>query len=562
MPVQRLLRGQAERVVAATRVGLSVVVLLSIWIDPSEPANYARLTYFLHVVYVSYAIGVAIYIWRRGPVGPIAFVTHAIDIISFSVLQYLTLGSSSPLFIYFVFVLFTATIRWGWRGTLATTPPLLVAYVVMGISMSLTLPSDVFEMNRFLIRVGYLLMVAGLLVYLGRHEARLREELELLARWPALGEGDLKSAVTLMLAHAASIVGAGSAVAAWEAEEEPHTLVASWTVAESTLSEYSPEEIDALVPDDVDDASFTATGGNEPAIVKSARGLTAQPVPRVHPRIAERLGESGVASAPFRTERVAGRLFFGGVVRPTGSLLAVVELVAREFGASLDQYVARLRQRQLAIGEDRVRVARDLHDGVLQALTGIRLELQGIATTLGQDSPEDTRDRLLALERAIAIEQRELRRFIEGLRPLVRRVPAAGGLDQRLAELRERIALQWKVPIDMRVDGLLPALPPEIEAAVPQMVHEAVVNALKHGQPSRIAVDLRGQGDHLLIAVTDDGRGFPFQGRLDRQALADRNLGPRSLCERVASLGGDVAIESATTGARIEMSLPLARTVA
>jgi signal transduction histidine kinase len=559
---QQLLRARAERVVATTRVALSVVVLLSIWIDPSAPANYAGLTYTLHIIYVSYAVALALFTWRRGLAGPLPAVTHAIDILSFLILQFLTLGSSSPLFIYFIFVLFSATIRWGWRGTLVTTPPLFIAYVVMGIWMSRTLPSDTFEMNRFLIRVGYLIMVAGLLVYLGRHEARLREELEQLARWPALAEGDQRTSISLMLAHAASIVGAASAVAAWETEDEPRTTVASWTPVGTSLETYSPDELDTVAPDSQANTSFVVTGTNAPAIVKSGSELITGRAPELHPRIAERLRGSSIASAPFGTERVSGRLFFAGVQHPSASLLPVVELVTREFGASVDQFAIRARQRQLAIGEDRVRVARDLHDGVLQALTGIRLEMQGIATTVGEGPATHTRDRLLALERAIAIEQRELRRFIEGLRPFVRTPPASGGLPLRLEDLRERIALQWKVPIDVRVGAPLRALPPELEAAVPQMVHEAVINALKHGQPSRISVDLREQGDALVVSVSDDGRGFPLHGRFDRQALIERGIAPRSLCERVASLGGDVTIESAATGARVDITLPLARTVA
>ena len=557
---QRLLRAHAELVVAGTRVGMAALVLFSIWVDPSEPATNARLTYLLHSAYVVYASVLAVYVWRRGLAGWLPVLTHAIDIVAFSIFQYLTLGSSSPLFVYFVFVLFGATIRWGWRGTLATTPPLLATYLVMGVSMSLTLPSDAFELNRFLIRVGYLIMVTGLLAYLGRHEAKLREEIEQLARWPALGEEDLKSSTTLMLGHAASIVGASAAVAAWS-DEEPRTIVASWTPRESTLTTFSPGELDAIVPEALASASFVlADAVRSPAVVTSGSDLATHAAPALHPRIAARLGGGNVVSAPFRTERISGRLFFAGVVRPTASIVPVVELVAREFGASIDQLGIRARQRQLAIGEDRVRVARDLHDGVLQALTGVRLELQGIATTLDSAAGAETRDRLLALERALAIEQRELRRFIEGLRPFVRRA-ATGGLAERLEQLRERLALQWKVPIDIRVGGPLAAVPAEIEDALPQMVHEAVVNAVKHGQPSRIAVDVREHGDQLLVAVSDDGRGFPLHGRFDRRALMERNIGPRSLCERVASLGGDVVVESGAAGARVEMSLPLARTV-
>ncbi|PYR89160.1 MAG: hypothetical protein DMF84_25700 [Acidobacteria bacterium] len=89
------------------------------------------------------------------------------------------------------------------------------------------------------------------------------------------------------------------------------------------------------------------------------------------------------------------------------------------------------------------------------------------------------------------------------------------------------------------------------------MVREAAINALKHAHPSRIAVDVQPHGaDALRLVVTDDGRGFPFRGRLEHDALVSSNAGPLSLRERVAAAGGRLAIESAPTGSRVEIILP------
>lgn len=555
---ERLFRAHAEQVVAATRVGLAGVTLFSIWLDPADPPHFAELTYSLHAGYVLYSLLLALFVWRRGIGGGWPLVTHAVDIVVFSVFQFLTLGPSSPLFVYFIFVLFSGTIRWGWRGALLTAPILLLAFVVMGVWMSRTLPPEIFELNRFLIRTGYLLMVAALLVYLGLHEARLRDEIEQLARWPVPAADDPQAATRQLLAHAASMLEAVSVVALWSSEDDPHTVMAFWSASEFTETRHPPAELDSALPGELAEASFLVSdAGAETALVKGDRGMFVRPVPKFHPQIAERLSDPPIVSAPYRTERLSGRLFFSGTHGTGADVVTLVEIVAREFGASLDQIAMHARQRQLAIGEERVRVARDLHDGVLQALTGVRLELQGMATTLEEERAPRTRDRLLALERALAIEQRELRRFIEGLRPFIRRAPGTA-LGTRLEELRERVLQQWKIPLTIRTDDPLPALAPEIEDALPQMVHEAVANALQHGHPSRIAVDVRVEADHLRVAVTDDGHGFRFQGRYDHRTLMERNLGPTSLCERVASLGGEVTIDSGVSGARVEMFLPLA----
>jgi signal transduction histidine kinase len=262
-----------------------------------------------------------------------------------------------------------------------------------------------------------------------------------------------------------------------------------------------------------------------------------------------------VVSVHFETENVSGRLFLMPAGSPPEELAALADVVAREIGTSLDQLSVTQRLREIAASEERIRLARDLHDGVLQSLTGIRLELRAIASTLNGTGGE-IRGRLFALERALAIEQRELRFFIGDLKPPV---PARhdGSLVSRLDALRERIALEWKAPVSITVTPASLAIPEAVEQAVPMMVHEAVVNALKHAQPSRVAVNVATADGELRIVVTDDGRGFPFKGRYDHAALSRSPIGPRSLFDRVSAFGGRMAIDSSDTGSRVEMVLSL-----
>jgi len=89
-------------------------------------------------------------------------------------------------------------------------------------------------------------------------------------------------------------------------------------------------------------------------------------------------------------------------------------------------------------------------------------------------------------------------------------------------------------------------------------VQEATVNALKHAQPSRVSVEVvHAPPAGLRVTVSDDGRGFPFRGRLEHEDLVAANAGPVSLRERLAAVHGTLAIDSTATGSRLEMSLPL-----
>src|SRR5580700_9923925 len=204
-------RDRSERTIALARVVLAGSSLFAVWLDPAEPARIVEITYTLHLVYVAYSLIV-------------------------SGFQYLTLGPSSPFFVYFIFSLFCAAIRWGWRGTLGTAAIVVVGYLVMGTSISRTLGPSEFELSRFVIRVLYLGVAAGLLVYLGRYEARLRGNIERLAHWPATRGADAQRVTGQVIEYAAGIVGALRATAVWEAGEEPSVLVASWSPEGTSLT--------------------------------------------------------------------------------------------------------------------------------------------------------------------------------------------------------------------------------------------------------------------------------------------------------------------------------------
>jgi signal transduction histidine kinase len=238
-------------------------------------------------------------------------------------------------------------------------------------------------------------------------------------------------------------------------------------------------------------------------------------------------------------------------------MLPLVELVGREVGASLDRLHTYRRSRDLAIVEERIRVARDLHDGILQSLTGIRLELQHVAARRRDAAQLPAADaRLGDLETAIATEQRELRRLIDDLRPSVGGQPDPPLVD-RLHALRSRIALEWSVPVSITVTPPDLEVPAPFERALPFMVHEAIVNAVKHGRPSRVSVAIHGADGVLRITVDDDGQGFAFTGIRGHAELTASNVGPRSLRERVTALGGRIEVESHAAGARVELSIPL-----
>jgi signal transduction histidine kinase len=381
------------------------------------------------------------------------------------------------------------------------------------------------------------------------------DTLRQVSGWPVLIGPDMSAGARTILQHAAKIVGSAHAVAVWEAEDEPWVYLADSASNVSEIDKHPPASLTPFVPEAFAAATLLTPdrADAEAAVIVSHDGSVSQWRGQwVHAAIASRLAEPGCASAAFRTEHLTGRVFFSGLADVGVDKAPIIDVVAREIGTSFDQVFLGGRMQEVAIGEERIRLARDLHDGVLQTLTGIRFELQAIAEEAGSSQ----RDRLLAIERGIAIEQRELRLFIDDIKPTARATSGTSPLAQDLEAMRVRLGAEWKTPIAIRLTPAALSLPEATARAVRLMIHEAIVNAMQHGQPSRVSVDLYGGADLLQIVITDDGRGFPFRGRLEHDELVGSASGPASLRDRVVALGGRIAIESKVAGSRVEIAIP------
>ena len=241
-----------------------------------------------------------------------------------------------------------------------------------------------------------------------------------------------------------------------------------------------------------------------------------------------------------------------------GGYLAVVAALLGALGPhELEQLVLARRAHEAAAAEERERLARDLHDGVIQSLGGAALRLEAARRLLARD-PAAAETLLAETQDLLAFEQQDLRSFLRASAP---RGPDGQApereLEARLEELRRRIEQYWGLTVDLAVDLRAAAISPSLAHEIDRVVHEALVNAARHGQASaaEVAVTLDGAG--VAIAVADDGRGFAFRGDYDFEALKARKLGPVTLKQRIAAAGGSLRIHSSEAGARLDIRLPL-----
>lgn len=215
------------------------------------------------------------------------------------------------------------------------------------------------------------------------------------------------------------------------------------------------------------------------------------------------------------------------------------------------------QRREAAAQEERVSVCRDLHDGLLQSLTGAALQLE-TARQLMENDPQTARQRIADIQKLIYTEQRDLRSQIQQWKSPHTTLPESQeDLTGRLEELAVRIERQWGTHVELDVKLNKKGLPSVLAREVYFIVHEAMINAARHAKASSIHTKIIYEPNSMRIVVTDNGSGFAFRGSYDQSSLAQMNLGPVMLRERVASLGGDLTINSGDRGACLEIALPI-----
>jgi signal transduction histidine kinase len=230
--------------------------------------------------------------------------------------------------------------------------------------------------------------------------------------------------------------------------------------------------------------------------------------------------------------------------------------VARLAASRLDGLYMLRDMRQAAALRERVRLASDLHDSLLQSLAGAGLQLM-VSRRLIHRDPERAARKLDDIQTQIEQGELEMRSFIRRLRPHMTMVAevAPVGLDERLQNLGHRVERQWSVKLKYQLDGPMDHWADEFGDEVFRIAREGILNAARHADASVITATFSATDDLLHLEIADDGRGFPFHGTYDLATLERMNKGPWSLKERVAGLQGTLQLTSTDSGSRLLITL-------
>jgi signal transduction histidine kinase len=268
--------------------------------------------------------------------------------------------------------------------------------------------------------------------------------------------------------------------------------------------------------------------------------------PAAHPELRDFVGMPIVDG-----EEILGELFLANKRAPGGFTAddeELLRLLAAHAAIALVNARLYERSRELSIVAERTRIARELHDSVTQKLFSLRLTADAAAALVSRNAARAAEE-LATVRRLAADAAHELRSIVVGLLP----VDLAGdGLE---AALRKQIELLDRVhgPVVRFRGGRVPRLPPDREEAMYRIAQEALHNALRHGAPANVTVDLTFVNGTIELEVVDDGTGFHAVSPNG----AGRRLGLASMRERARAAGGRFAVESSPgAGTTVRVAVP------
>ena len=240
--------------------------------------------------------------------------------------------------------------------------------------------------------------------------------------------------------------------------------------------------------------------------------------------------------------------------RFTAGDLRWLEQIVRQVGPPLENVFLMRSLRARAVESERSRISRDLHDGILQTLLSLKIQLEVLRRKLPQ-KPEQAGAELANLQKTVQQESDELRRMVTDMRPL--RVESAD-MRELMYGFAERFRSEHGMDVDLihrrpRFTPSRPHLPRDFSD-----LPGSTTQRKKACEASHVVVKLEQDEAKVFLCVDDNGQGFSFSGRYRSEELDQLRLGPISIKERTRGVGGTLTVESNPGhGARLTVEIPL-----
>lgn len=557
MPLDNTERLYLERQVTLARAVLAALSLVALLEASAAPVR--RVSLLLLLAYFLVASGTALvqhFVSRARFRIPLAA-----DLAALAVLLYFT-SSVSAFWFLFLFVVFALASRGNTRAMWALVG-VATAAIVVRVAVA-----DSFQWRSAWrwVAVGFATFVSGLgMGFLGARERQQLSRQQFLQRITGLLRFDhgLTESVRQALGEIAVEFECEQACLAVRDDEIERLFV--WKVLPSEREPPGPETLpQARSETFLIDCMEISMGWEH----RNGRGLafgwdrrTGRPFRTVPPLPTSTLKEFGARCLLAVTiesgGRPAGRVLLVNARAPRRRFSAAdlrwLESIVSHIGPPLENLFLLRHLRTRAVESERSRISRDLHDGILQTLLSLKIQLD-VLRHRPPHKAEQATEEFASLHKTVHQESEELRRMVTDLRPL--RVESAD-MRELMLGLAERFRSEHDLAVDLFIDDRDLRLPDRICRELFQIYRESLHNIKKHAHASHVVVKLGQDEKKVFLVVDDNGLGFGFSGRYTSEELDRLRLGPISIKERTRSVGGTLTVESNPGhGARLTIEIP------
>jgi signal transduction histidine kinase len=563
-------------------VFLAVSTLVAIRMDPTELGN-SWAAYGLFVFYLANGILILMLLRRRQEsTAGFRLLVHAGDVIWPALISIFAEGPRTPFFLFFFFVLAAAAYRWGLWETLGTAAAevailwiesfiLLHVWVGSGRSTSwrallglrVNLPE--FEPERLFMLSIYLLVMGLLLGYLAEQQKHLRAEKAVvtgtLSRIRV--EAGLTGTIEQIFREAMSMYGASRAVVASQESHSQRVFVGELNRAngrapsEFRWVESGSRDSKTYLDDFPGDVCFASFDGDRWTTLALDNAGHQVPVTNLAPmsqlRDVQNFDSLVTVAFLFGTEW-RGRVF---LFNPSWrgekqeELRFLLDLVHQVGPAIYNVYLLhRLRRR--AGAAERARFARELHDGAVQSLIAVEMQVDVLRRQSEAGKPIGSElGRIQGLLREEVLKLRELMQQMKAIDVDAQRL--LGVLNDTVERFQRETGISARFVTDL--DSL--DMPQRVCREILRIVQEGLVNVRKHSGARHALVRLASNQARWSLTMEDDGKGFPFSGRYNRAQMDEAGKGPMIIKERVSLIAGELTVESNPgQGTRLEIIVP------
>ena len=552
--------------------------------------RYSVWAYGLLAFYIAQGVFIIMLLRRRQESTPsFRLLVHGADIVWPALISIFATGQGNPFFLFFVFVLAAAAYRWGLWETVGTAASAVLLLWTAGLTVSVGIVDRVngflmvhhwpllrieatdFEPKSLFMRSIYLLVMGLLLGYLAEQQKQLRAEKAVIAR--IQGQARVESGLTGTLQNIVSemltMYGAKQALLASQEANSHRMFLGDIRMVGNNPTSFlwkdpSSADRETYLYECPAEACYAFHAGNgQPLTIRGLDrdGVRMLNVPAAHlDRMAQQYSFHSLMTVDFVfAHEWWGRIFLldPSLTGDTEEELRFLSELVRQVGPAVYNVYLLRRLRLRAGAVERARVARELHDGAVQSLIAVEMQVDVLRRQSASDptSVSGELGRIQGLLREEVLKLRELMQQMKSMDVDSRKL--LGFLNDTVERFQRETGVSARFLSEL--DEL--EMPQSVCREIARIIQEGLVNVRKHSQARQVLVRLGTRDGQWKVIIEDDGCGFPFSGKFSQQELERSGKGPVVIQERVRLIEGELTIESNPgRGSRLEITVPQKQT--